>query len=140
MAPLIALTLGTLLARGYGALRGGPLRTWRGALAPGLALMFTVTGISHFVGLRADLVAIVPPALPRPDLLVTLTGLLELGGAAALLARRTAGPAALGLTGLLVGIFPANVYAATHDVPMGARSPLPCWPGPCCSWSTWPRR
>ena len=128
MAPLITLTLGTLLARGYGAARGGPLRSWRRALALGLALMFTVTGMAHFFGLRADLVAMVPPALPRPDLLVTLTGLLELAGAVALLRRRTEGPAALVLTGLLVGIFPANVYAAVHHVPMGGDDPTPLLP------------
>ncbi len=54
----------------------------------------------------------VPPALPEPGLLVTITGVLELAGAVGLLWRRTAPWAAVGLTVLLVAMFPANVYAA----------------------------
>jgi uncharacterized membrane protein len=41
--------------------------------------MFLVTGIAHFAPpLRRDLIAIVPPRLPTPRLLVTVTGVLEL--------------------------------------------------------------
>jgi uncharacterized membrane protein len=54
----------------------------------------------------------VPPALPHPELLVTVTGVLELLGAAGLLHRRTAPWAAGGLALLMVAMFPANVYAA----------------------------
>jgi uncharacterized membrane protein len=74
--------------------------------------MFTLTGTAHFDGMRKDLVAMVPPALPRPELLVTITGGLELLAAAALLHRRTVPWAAGGLTLLLVAMFPANVHAA----------------------------
>jgi uncharacterized membrane protein len=116
MEPLIGLVLGTLVARLVGALGVGGLRSWRRAVAYGLALMFTMTGMAHFVGMRDDLVAMVPPALPNPELLVTMTGVMELAGAVALLVPRTAGPAAAALTGLLVSIFPANVYAARHDL------------------------
>jgi uncharacterized membrane protein len=41
------------------------------ALRGGLAAMFAMTGTTHFVVLREDLVAMVPPALPSPELLVT---------------------------------------------------------------------
>jgi uncharacterized membrane protein len=58
----------------------------------------------------------VPPALPRPDLLVSLTAVLELAGAAGLLIRRTAPLAAACLSLLLVALFPANVYAALHGI------------------------
>ena len=58
----------------------------------------------------------VPPALPNPGLLVTITGLLELAGAVGLLRPRTAPWAAGGLTALLVGLFPANVYAALNGI------------------------
>lgn len=61
----------------------------------------------------------VPPALPQPGLLVTLTGALELLGAAGLLIRHTAGWAAGGLTALLVVMFPANVYAAVAGLAQG---------------------
>ena len=74
--------------------------------------MFLLTGVSHFIGMRAALVAMVPPALPAPELLITLTGVAELAGAAGLLWRPTVLPAAAGLSALLIGMFPANIYAA----------------------------
>jgi uncharacterized membrane protein len=52
----------------------------------------------------------VPPFLPAPELLVTVTGVLELAGAAGLVWSRTAPWAAGGLSALLVAMFPANVY------------------------------
>lgn len=113
MAPLITLVTATLVLRAAGTLGVRPLRGWHPALRGGLAAMFVVTGASHFSGMREDLIAMVPPALPRADLLVSLTGVLELAGAAGLLHRRTAPWAAGGLALLLVAMFPANVYAAT---------------------------
>ncbi len=106
------LVLGALIGR-------SPVHYWPTALRRGLAAMFVLTGVSHFVGLREDLIAMVPPALPAPALLVTVTGVLELAGAAALLWRRTAAWAAAGLGGLLVAMFPANVYAALSGVQIG---------------------
>jgi uncharacterized membrane protein len=94
-------------------------RAWPVALRTGLAVMFLLTGVSHFVGLRADLVAMVPPALPSPELLVTVTGVLELLGAAGLVHRRTTAWAAGGLAVLLVVMFPANVYAAVSGATLG---------------------
>ena len=61
----------------------------------------------------------VPPALPEPGLLVTVTGVLELAGAVGLLWRRTAPWAAAGLSVLLVAMFPANVYAALAGLTLG---------------------
>jgi uncharacterized membrane protein len=111
---LVGVTATTLLLR---VLAGGsPARHWPDALRRGLAAMFLLTGLSHFVGLRDDLIAIVPPALPAPWLLVTLTGVLELAGAAGLLWRRSAALSAASLAALLVAIFPANVYAAVSDL------------------------
>ena len=54
----------------------------------------------------------VPPRFPRPELLVTITGVLELLGAAGLLVPALAPYAAAGLALLLLALFPANVHAA----------------------------
>lgn len=117
MEPLVALVVVTVLVFGAGALGARRLRSWPVALRGGLAAMFTLTGVAHFVGMRAELVAMVPPALPAPALLVTVTGVLELAGVVGLLLRPTAFWAASGLTVLLVAMFPANVYAALADLP-----------------------
>ncbi len=82
--------------------------------------MFVMTGVAHFVGMRAELVSMVPPGLPAPGLLVTVTGVLELVGAAGLLWARTAPWAGAGLALLLVAVFPANVYAALEGLTSAA--------------------
>ena len=123
MAPLMFLVGGTLAGLVAGRAGVRRLRPWPAALRGGLALMFTVTGISHFVGMRQELIDMVPPALPAPEFLVTATGVLELAGAAALLHRRTAPWAAGGLSLMLVGMFPANVHLALNgtDLPLEDR-------------------
>jgi uncharacterized membrane protein len=110
---LVAVTLALLVAGAAGVHR---LRPWPVALRGGLAAMFVLTGVSHLVGMRAELIAMVPPALPAPGVLVTVTGVLELAGAVGLLLRRTARTAAACLAALLVAVFPANVYAAMEGL------------------------
>ncbi|MFI6130482.1 DoxX family membrane protein [Micromonospora sp. NPDC051141] len=125
MAPLIALLAGTATARIAGLLGVDALDGWHPALRVGLALMFLLTGVAHFTSRRADLIAMVPPALPRPGLLVTLTGVLELVGALALLVPATAGGAAAGLALLMLAMFPANVSAARRRLTLGGRPVTP---------------
>jgi uncharacterized membrane protein len=67
----------------------------------------------------------VPPGLPRPDLLVTATGIAELVVAVGLLVPVTAQAAAIVLIVLLVVMFPANVHAARARVGIGGRPPTP---------------
>lgn len=112
MAPLLILMVVTVVVRLTGA--GG--RSWAHALRFGLAAMFTATGVAHFVGMRDELIAMVPPSLPEPALLVSVTGVLELLGAAGLVWRRTSRAAAIALGLMMIAMFPANVYAATHGL------------------------
>jgi len=113
MAPLIALVTFTLAARLAGWLGCPYTGSWPAAIAVGLAAMFVLTGVAHFVQpSRRGLIAIVPPRLPAPGLLVTITGVLELLGAIGLLIPPTRFAAAGCLALLMVAMFPANVYAA----------------------------
>ena len=63
----------------------------------------------------------------RPDLLVLLTGVLELAGAAGLLFEATRYWAAWGLILLLAAMFPANVSAARRGVQLRGRGTTPLW-------------
>ncbi|MGM0930897.1 MAG: DoxX family protein [Actinomycetota bacterium] len=128
MAPLIVLVTVTLGLRVAGAAGVTRLTSWPTALRGGLAAMFVLTGMSHFVGKREELISMVPPALPEPDLLVTLTGVLELAGAFGLLLPRMASWAAAGLAVLLVAMFPANVYAAVSGAAMEGVQTMPLFP------------
>ncbi|MEU0237372.1 DoxX family protein [Nocardiopsis sp. NPDC006198] len=125
MEPLITLIGTTTALLALGVLGVRPLRSWPRALRGGLAAMFTLTGVSHFVGLREELVAMVPPLLPAPELLVTVTGVLELAGAAGLLWARTSPWAAAGLGALMVAMFPANVYSIMTGASAGFSENLP---------------
>jgi uncharacterized membrane protein len=126
MEPLIVLSTVTLLILAAGAAGLRRVRPWPVALRGGLAAMFTFTGISHFgaFGVRDELIAMVPPALPAPELLVTVTGVLELAGALGLLLPGTWPWAAAGLSALLVAMFPANVYKALEDPTLRASQQL----------------
>jgi hypothetical protein len=64
MAVFVALILGSLAARLVGWLGVDYTDGWPQAIAVGLAVMFTMTGFAHFVGLRRDMIAIVPPRSP----------------------------------------------------------------------------
>ena len=113
----LALILGSMGARLIGWLGVDYVDDWPSAIAVGLAVMFTMTGVAHFVGLRRDMIAIVPPRLPAPGVLVTVTGVLELLGAAGLLYPPTRVAAAVCLFVLMLVMFPANVYAARMPNP-----------------------
>ena len=118
MAPLLTLLLGSLAARVVGWLGVDYVDSWPRAIAVGLAAMFVLTGVAHFVQpLRGDMIAIVPPRLPAPALLVTITGVLELLGAVGLLIPATRVAAAMCLFLLMLAMFPANVYAARMPNP-----------------------
>jgi uncharacterized membrane protein len=100
---------------------------WWAALRVGLAAMFLLTASAHWGRRRADLIRMVPVVLPRPDWLVTFTGICEILGAIGLLFSRTAPPAGIGLALLLIAIFPANVRAAREAIAIAGRpaTPLP---------------
>ena len=118
MAPLITLLAGSIAARIVGWLGVDYVDTWVKAIAVGLAAMFVLTGVAHFVPpLRDNLIAIVPPQLPAPGLLVSITGVLEFLGAVGLLVPVTRVAAAVCLLLLMLAMFPANIYAARMPNP-----------------------
>ena len=86
----------------------GLFTTWEQSARVALATMFLFTAVSHFAPMKTDLIAMVPPGLPRPDLLVLITGLTEVAGAVGLLIPPLRFWAACGLMLLLIVMLPAN--------------------------------
>ncbi|GAA3599341.1 hypothetical protein GCM10022198_24560 [Klugiella xanthotipulae] len=116
MAPLVILVavfLGALLVT---SLRGTNSRSKiLLSLRASIAATFFVTGTSHFIGMTAEMIEMVPNWLPAPDLIVFTTGILEILAAMAMFSRRVAPWAGLGLTALLIAMFPANINLALTE-------------------------
>ena len=90
MAPFIVLvTLFTLL-RILGYFQIPVVFGWWTSVRFALAGMFSFTASAHWGRRRPDLIRMVPAAFPRPDLLVTVTGVLEILGAIGLLLAKAA--------------------------------------------------
>src|SRR5262245_53319911 len=121
MVPFIVLIIATLLLRGIGAAGVALFSNWIWCLRGGLAVMFLFTASAHWGKQKADLIAMVPPAFRRPDLMVSATGVAELLGAAGLLIPAIAPVAAACLAVLLIALFPANVRAARERLTIGGR-------------------
>ena len=85
MQVLLILFGSLLVFRVLGFAGIGVFATWEQSARVALATMFLFTAASHFAPMKQDLVAMVPPGLPRPDLLVFITGLAEIAGAVGLL-------------------------------------------------------
>ena len=93
-----------------------------------LAIFFLIAGILHFV-LDDAFARIVPPLLPFPVAIVWLTGLMELGFAAALIAKWKLPMTGLLLSVYLLAVLPANIYMALEGIPLGdtVMSPGALW-------------
>lgn len=91
-----------------------------------LGLFYVFAGWNHFRD-PGFYVPMIPPFLPAPRELVELSGVAELGlGLAALVLGvripRLRRWIAWGVIALLVAVFPANLYIALENVPIGGRA------------------
>lgn len=121
-----------------------------------LALLYAVAGLLHLIA-PAPFLRIMPVAVPMPELVVMLTGVAELLGAAALLqpwhvGLRRAGGVGLALYALCV--WPANIQHFAMDmakadgglglayhVPRMVLQPVLIWLALwVCGVTQWPRR
>jgi len=89
--------------------------------------MFTFTATAHFNKMKHDLARMIPAYFPRPLLIVHITGVLELLGAAGLALPQFRRLAGICLVALLVRMFIANVNAAQRGVTLRGKPPTPRW-------------
>ncbi len=78
-----------------------------------LAAFFTFTGVMHFV-IPRSFEAIVPPSVPDARGAVIVSGVAEIVGGMAILHPRTRSFSRWWLLGLLISVFPANIYMAVN--------------------------
>ncbi|MEU4269863.1 hypothetical protein [Streptomyces sp. NPDC026092] len=122
------------LLRGLGALGVRRFATWPAAAAHAVAVMLFMTASAHFVPAgvtvmpnHADLVAMVPSAVPFASAMVYLTGVLEFLGAVGLIIGRTRRAAGYCLALLFVVMLPANIHAAVAEIPFAGEPASPLW-------------
>ncbi len=92
------------------------------------AIVFVIAGVLHFVMPRFYL-AIMPPYLPSPLLLVYASGVFEIVGGIGLLIPSMRTAAAAGLVLLLLAVLPANVEMLRSAQARGAGAAFiaACW-------------
>jgi hypothetical protein len=94
MFVLVVLLVSWLALRGIGAAGVHALGSWQDSARYALVLMFIFTATAHFNKMKHDLARMIPSSFPHPMLIVYITGVLELLGAAGLVLsqfRRLAG-------------------------------------------------
>ncbi|MFM9695265.1 DoxX family protein [Streptomyces europaeiscabiei] len=131
---LLLLTGPTVGFRLLGRLGISRFVTWRASVTHGLAVMLVATATAHFIPPSVsvmpshdDLAAMVPPFVPFPHVMVYVTGLLELLGAAGLVRTVTRPMAGIGLAVLFVLMLPANIHAAIEHIPFDGDPATPLW-------------
>jgi uncharacterized membrane protein len=127
MAVLVVLIAGILAFRGIGAFGIDALASWPAATRYGLALMLFFTASAHFTRMKEDLVRMTPPWVPRPEAVVTLTGICEILGAVGILVPNLQRLAGLALIVMFVCLLPANVYAARAGLTLRGKPVTPLW-------------
>jgi uncharacterized membrane protein len=127
MAPLIVLVISVVLFWLAGRAGIAVLQDPSFVLRAALGLMFLFTASAHWGKRRPDLIRMVPRLFPHPDVLVTVTGILEILGAIGLFVPQTALAACIGLALLLLALFPANIRAARQNLTIGGQRVL-SWP------------
>jgi len=121
MAPFIVLVVLFTLLSILGHFQIPAAFGWWTSLRLALAGMFLLTASAHWGKRRPDLIRMVPTSFPRPDFLVTVTGVLEILGAIGLMLPKVAPYAALGLAFMLAAVFPANIHAARQRLTIAGR-------------------
>ncbi|MEK5391371.1 DoxX family protein [Margalitia sp. FSL K6-0131] len=124
MVPFYVLVAAFLLFKAIGLIGVPYFEGWHTPLQGAIAVLLLLTASAHWGKRRPDLIRMVPPAFPRPDWIVTATGLLEIAGAVGILFPATSKAASLGLAALLLAMFPANLRAAREKLTIGGR-PVP---------------
>lgn len=88
-----------------------------------LAVFFIFAGANHF-RIPEFYLTMIPPWLPAHELLNNISGIAEIAGGIGILINKTRKLAAIGLTLLLIAVFPANVHLAING---WAETEIPKW-------------
>jgi uncharacterized membrane protein len=122
---VLFVLLAGLVFRAIGAAGVHVLPSWQHSALYALVVMFVFTATAHFNQMKQDLAEMIPSSFPRPLLIVYITGVLELLGAAGLVLPQFRRLGGVCLIALLIGMFITNVNAAQKGVPLRGKAATP---------------
>jgi uncharacterized membrane protein len=91
-----------------------------------LTVFFLFTGLSHFL-MTEKMAQMLPPSVPMRTTIIYVTGVLEILGAIGLLINPLQKITAWALIVFLIGVLPANIYAAIAHVNFGGHEYGPAY-------------
>lgn len=91
-----------------------------------LAVFFVTAGVMHLLRPEPYL-AIMPPYIPYPELMVDLSGIAEILGGLGVLFPALRRAAGIGLIALLIAVFPANIHMAMANPEVPGLPHAPAW-------------
>jgi uncharacterized membrane protein len=92
----------------------------------GLAVMFSFTGLLHFLSPR-PMAEMIPPHIPARLTLIYVTGVIEIAAGWAVLLPAVRAAVGWFLIAFLLVLLPFNVYAAMKRAPVGAHARGPIY-------------
>ena len=87
----------------------------------GISIAFIFFGIGHYVQ-TDSMITMLPDIVPARRQIILATGVLEFAIAIGFLVPATRRPAGLAAIAILIGFFPANIYAALNHTGMGGHA------------------
>ncbi|WP_242129191.1 DoxX family protein [Sphingobium sp. Sx8-8] len=82
-----------------------------------MAVIYAIAGVAHLTR-PGGFVAITPDWVPAPEMVVALTGMAEIAGAAGLMLPPLRKAAGMGLALYALCVWPANFHHAMSDIPL----------------------
>lgn len=92
----------------------------------GVALFLLMTSSAHFLD-TAAMAQMLPGFVPLRELVVVLTGVMEVALALAVLHPKSFRLAGWAIIAMLIGFLPANIYAALYSIPFGGAEMGPAY-------------
>lgn len=100
---------------------------WHTSLQAAIAVMLLIAASARWGKRKDDLIRMVPSVFPRPDLIVMITGLLEIAAAIGILIPVLSRVVSICLAILFIAMFPANIKAAKEKLTMAGKQAPSLW-------------
>ncbi|SHF15076.1 Uncharacterized membrane protein [Seinonella peptonophila] len=128
MATFYVLVLSFFGFLGIGKMGLSYFDNWHTSLQGSITAMLLIAFSARFGERKNDLIRMVPSIFPRPDLIVFITGILEIAAAIGIHIPSISRLVSICLAILLIAMFPANIKAAKEKLKIAGKQVPALWP------------